>query len=101
MQTIRVVLIATLFGLFGLARPFVNCSAQPGASPDIRTGDQRNMSNSISTLLLRNLSDVFGEMTPCVVALQSMRCFTKTQYSMTCGWRIVISPISHWNFPSC
>jgi hypothetical protein len=62
MQTIRVVLIATLFGL--LARPFVNCSAQPGASPDIRTGDQRNMSNSISTLLLRNLSDVFGENDP-------------------------------------
>ncbi len=64
MQTIRVVLIAILFGLFGLARPFVNCSAQPGASPDIRTGDQRNMSNSISTLLLRNLSDVFGENDP-------------------------------------
>jgi hypothetical protein len=41
------------------------------------------MSNSISTLLLRNLSDVFGENDPCVVALQSMRSFTKTQYSMT------------------
>ena len=41
------------------------------------------MSNSISTLLLRNLSDVFGEMTPCVVALQSTRSFTKMQYSMT------------------
>ncbi len=41
------------------------------------------MSNSISTLLLRNLSDVFGENYPRVVALQSTRSFTKMQYSMT------------------
>ena len=41
------------------------------------------MSNSISTLLLRNLSDVFGENDPVRVALQSTRSFTKTQYSMT------------------
>ncbi len=41
------------------------------------------MSHSISTLLLRNLNDVFGEMTPCVVALQSTRSFAKMQYSMT------------------
>jgi hypothetical protein len=34
---------------------------------------ENTMSNSISTLLLRNLRDVFGEMTPCVVALQSTR----------------------------
>src|SRR5882762_9832659 len=60
MQTIRVVLTAILLGLFGLA-PFVNCSAPPGATLDIRTEDQLKMSNSISTLLLRNLSDVFGE----------------------------------------
>jgi hypothetical protein len=39
------------------------------------------MSNSISTLLLRNLSDVFGENDR--VALQSTRSFTKMQYSMT------------------
>jgi hypothetical protein len=64
MQTIRVVLTAILLGLFGLARPFVNCSAQPGESLYIRTDDQLNMSNSISTLLLRNLSDVFGENDP-------------------------------------
>ena len=64
MQTIRVVLTAILLGLFGLARPFVNCSAPPGASLDIRTEDQLKMSNSISTLLLRNLSDVFGENDP-------------------------------------
>ena len=61
MQTIRVVLTAILLGLFGLATPFVNCSAPPGATLDIRTEDQVKMSNSISTLLLRNLSDVFGE----------------------------------------
>jgi hypothetical protein len=39
------------------------------------------MSYSISTLLLRNLSDVFGGTTPC--GPQSTRSFTKTQYSMT------------------
>src|SRR6266851_7662849 len=64
MQTMRVVLTTILLGLFGLARPFVNCSAPPGASLDIRTEDQLNMSNCISTLLLRNLSDVFGENDP-------------------------------------
>ena len=64
MQTIGVALTAILLGLFGLARPFVNCSAPPGASLDIRTEDQLKMSNSISTLLLRNLSDVFGENDP-------------------------------------
>ena len=61
MQTIRVVLAAIVLGLFG---PFVNCSAPPGARLDLRTEDQLKMSNSISTLLLRNLSDVFGENDP-------------------------------------
>ena len=23
------------------------------------------------------------------------------QADLACGWRIVISPIIHWNFPSC
>ena len=64
MQTMRVVLTAILLGLFGLATPFVICSAPPGATLDIRTEDQLKMSNSISTLLLRNLSDVFGENDP-------------------------------------
>jgi hypothetical protein len=41
------------------------------------------MSNSIPNLLLRNLNDVLAKMTPCIVVLQSMRSFTKTQYSMT------------------
>ena len=58
MQTIRVVLASLLLGLFGLARPFENCSAPPGASVDMRAEDQRN---SISTLLTRNLQEVFGE----------------------------------------
>jgi hypothetical protein len=45
MRTIRVVLAATLLGLFGLPRPFVNCFAPSGASLDIRTEDQLKMSN--------------------------------------------------------
>jgi len=64
MQTIRVVLTTILVGLFGLPRPFVNCSAPPGPSLHIRMEDQLKMSNSISTLLLRNLSNVFGENDP-------------------------------------
>jgi hypothetical protein len=64
MQTIGVVLTAILLGLFGFAKPFVNCSAPPSANLNIRTEDQLKMSNSISTLLLRNLSDVFGENDP-------------------------------------
>jgi len=64
MQTIRVTLTAILLGLFGLARPFLNCFAPPGASLAIRTEDHPNMSNSMSNLLLRNLSDVFGENDP-------------------------------------
>ena len=61
---IRVLLTAILLGLFGFARSFVNCSPLPGASLAIKTEDHLNMSNSISTLLLRNLSDVFGENDP-------------------------------------
>ena len=64
MQTISVVLTTILLGLFGLARPFVEWSAPPVASLEIRTEDQRNMSHSISTLLTRNLQDVFGENDP-------------------------------------
>ena len=64
MQTIRAVLTVMLLGLFGLARPFVNYSAPPGASLRIRTEGQLKMSNSISSLLLRNLSEVFGENDP-------------------------------------
>ena len=64
MQTVRVELSAVLLGLFGLARPVVKWSAPPSASLDIKTEDQRNMSHSISTLLTRNLQDVFGENDP-------------------------------------
>ena len=62
MQAIRVALAAILFGLLGLARPFV--AALPSASLDVRTEDQLKMSHSISTLLTRNLQDVFGENDP-------------------------------------
>jgi hypothetical protein len=57
MQTIRVVLAAIFLGLFGLATPFGNCSALDGER-------RQAMPNRISTLLLRNLSDVFGENDP-------------------------------------
>ena len=61
MQAIRVVFTAIVFGLFGLPRPFVNCSAPPGATVAIRTEVHVNMSNTISALLTRNLQEVFGE----------------------------------------
>jgi len=64
MQTIRVALTAILLGLFGLAGPLVNRFAPPGASLDIRTEDQLKMSNRISSLLTRNLQEVFGENDP-------------------------------------
>ena len=64
MQTIRVALSAILLGLFGLLGPFVNYSAPPSARVDIKTENQPNMSHSISTLLTRNLNDVFGENDP-------------------------------------
>ena len=64
MQTIHVALAAILLGLFGLAGPFVNRSAPPSASLDMKTENQANMSHSISTLLTRNLQDVFGENDP-------------------------------------
>ena len=63
-QTMRVVLAAIFLGLFGLARPFVNSSTLPGASLDTRTEDQLNTSKRISTLLTRNLQEVFGESDP-------------------------------------
>src|ERR1700757_4166047 len=64
MQAIHVLLAGILLGLFGLARLFANCSAPPGASVDIRTENQTSTSHSISTLLTRNLQDVFGENDP-------------------------------------
>ena len=41
------------------------------------------MSNRISTLLVRNLSDVFGENDPGAGGLQSMSSFMKIQFSTT------------------
>ena len=65
MQAIRVVLTASFLGLFGFAALFANYGAPPSASSDLKkTENQLNMPNSVSTLLTRNLNDVFGENDP-------------------------------------
>jgi hypothetical protein len=64
MQAIRVMLTASFVGLFGLAGLFVNYCAPACATFNMRTENQPNMSHSISTLLIRNLNDVFGENDP-------------------------------------
>ena len=62
MQAICVVLIASFLGLFGFAGLSANYGATPSASSDLKkTENEPNMSNSVSTLLTRNLNDVFGE----------------------------------------
>jgi hypothetical protein len=65
MQAIRVALTTSFLGLFGLAGLSANYGAPPSASSDLeKTEDRLNMSNSTSTLLMRNLNDVFGENDP-------------------------------------
>ena len=65
MQAIRVVLTASFLGLFGLAGLSANYGAPPSATSDPKkTENQPNMPNSVSTLLTRNLNDVFGENDP-------------------------------------
>ncbi|HEX4201389.1 MAG TPA: nuclear transport factor 2 family protein [Chthoniobacterales bacterium] len=65
MPAVRVALTGSFLGLFGFAGLFANYGAPPGASSDLKkTEDRLNMSNSISTLLTRNLNDVFGENDP-------------------------------------
>jgi hypothetical protein len=65
MQTIRVALTASFLGLFGVAGLFANYGAPPSASSDLKkTEIQPNMPNSASTLLTRNLNDIFGENNP-------------------------------------
>jgi hypothetical protein len=65
MQAIRVVLTASFLGLFGFAGLSANYSAPPSATSDLKkTENQSNMPNSVSTLLTRNLNDVFGENDP-------------------------------------
>jgi hypothetical protein len=65
MQAIRVVLTASFLGLFGFAGLFANYGAPPSASSDLKkTENQLNMPTSVSTLLTRNLNDVFGENDP-------------------------------------
>jgi SnoaL-like domain len=65
MQAIRIALTASFLGLFGVAGLFANYGAPPGASSDLqKTENQPNMPKSASTLLTRNLNDVFGENDP-------------------------------------
>jgi hypothetical protein len=65
MQTTRVVLTASFLGLFGFAGLSANYGGPPAESSDIKkTENQPSMSNNVSTLLIRNLNDVFGENDP-------------------------------------
>jgi hypothetical protein len=64
MQAIRVALTTSFLGIFGLAGLFANYGAKASASFDLKTENQSNMPNSVSTLLTRNLKDVFGENDP-------------------------------------
>ena len=64
MQAIRVALTTSFLGLFGFAGLFANYRASASASFDVKTENQSNMRNSVSTLLTRNLNDVFGENDP-------------------------------------
>jgi hypothetical protein len=65
MQAIRVVLTASFLGLFGFAGLFANYGAPPSTSSDLKkTENQLNIPHSVSTLLTRNLQDVFGENHP-------------------------------------
>lgn len=64
MQAIRVALTASFLGLFGFAGLFANYRGPTSASFDIKTENQSNIPNSVSTLLTRNLNDVFGENDP-------------------------------------
>ena len=65
MQAIRVALTASFLGLFGFAGLFADYGAPASASSGLKeTENQPNMRNSVSTLLTRNLNDVFGENDP-------------------------------------
>lgn len=62
MHATRVVLNASFLALFGFTGLFANYGASPSASSDLKKTENRpNMPNSVSTLLTRNLNDVFGE----------------------------------------
>lgn len=65
MQVIRIALCASFLGFFGFAGVSANHGAAPSANSDLKkTENQPNMPNSVSTLLTRNLNDVFGENDP-------------------------------------
>ena len=65
MQATRALLNVVFLGLFVFAGRSANCGAPPSADPDLKkTENQPNMATSVSTLLTRNLNDVFGENDP-------------------------------------
>src|ERR1700751_1696432 len=64
MQATRVALTMSFLGIFGLAGLFANYGAKGSASFDLKTENQSNMPNSVSTFLTRNINDVFGENDP-------------------------------------
>ena len=65
MHTTRAVLTSSFLALVGSAGLFVNHGSPPSTNSDShKMGNPRNMSNSVSTLLTRNLNEVFGENDP-------------------------------------
>jgi SnoaL-like domain len=65
MQATCALLNVVFLGLFVFAGRSANWGAPPSADPDLKkTENQPNMATSVSTLLTRNLNDVFGENDP-------------------------------------
>jgi hypothetical protein len=65
MQATRIVLTAGVLGLFAFAGLSANYGTSRGANLDSKKKENpTTMSNSASTLLTRNLNDVFGENDP-------------------------------------
>lgn len=65
MHATRVVLTSSFLAFVGSAGLFVNHGSPPSTNSDShKMGNERNMSNSVSTLLTRNLNEVFGENDP-------------------------------------
>ncbi len=65
MQATCVVLTVSFLGFFGFAGLSANHGAPPSTSSDLaKTENQPKMPNTVSTLLTRNLNDVFGENDP-------------------------------------
>jgi hypothetical protein len=82
-----------------------------GASCLGRTAQRRNWPTWISThiismgcsfiAMLTAFCVEEGESLPGMRGLPRLSCWFLPALVGTCGWRIVISPIIRWNFPSC